>query len=56
MRYLFVLYFYKTITFRWVFFFFFGGERHKKKEKIIIILLIFLIEKGYGDPNECDLK
>ena len=37
-------------------FFFFGGERHKKKAKIIIILLIFLIEKGYKDPNECDLK
>ena len=37
-------------------FFFFGGERHKKKAKIIIILLIFLIEMGYGAPNEGDLK
>ena len=37
-------------------FFSFGGERHKKKAKIIIILLIFLIEMGYGAPNEGDLK
>ena len=56
---MFVLNFYKTLTFREVLFFFFfflgGRKRHKRRAKIHINLPIFLTKVCYEASNRGDL-
>ena len=52
---MFVLNFYKTLTFRECFFFFLGRKRHKRRAKIHINLPIFLTKVCYEASNRGDL-
>ena len=52
---MFVLNFYKTLTFRECFFFFLGRKRHKRRAKIHINLPIFLTKMCYEASNRGDL-